>query len=265
VKSLKNILFFICIAAYLVVVTGFISNRERVQKIRDFKIRVVDSSENQFIHTSDIMQMLHMSNETFMGKESGAVDLEHIETSLKKRQIIDKADVFVTEPGVLHVEISQKTPFVRVFNRYGQGYYLDKAGNIIPLYGSFSPFVIVANGYIAEPFTVGKTLNILEVKHDSLTRSLHTIYDVYKLASFITGDSFWKSQIEQIYVNRNYDFELIPRVGSHVIELGKVEDLEEKFENLKILYLRGFNRIGWNKYEKISLKYKNQVVCTKIQ
>jgi cell division protein FtsQ len=103
------------------------------------------------------------------------------------------------------------------------------------------------------------------VKHDSLTRSLHTIYDVYKLASFITGDSFWKSQIEQIYVNRNYDFELIPRVGSHVIELGKVEDLEEKFENLKILYLRGFNRIGWNKYEKISLKYKNQVVCTKIQ
>jgi cell division protein FtsQ len=88
---------------------------------------------------------------------------------------------------------------------------------------------------------------------------------VYKLAEFITNDKFWNSQIEQIYVNNNYEFELIPRVGSHIIELGRAEDLNEKFENLKILYLRGFNNLGWNQYEKISLKYKNQVVCTKNQ
>jgi cell division protein FtsQ len=166
---------------------------------------------------------------------------------------------------VLHVEIRQKTPFVRVFNRYGQGYYLDRLGNVIPVSGSFSPFVMVASGFIAEPFTIGKTLNIFEVKHDSLPRSLHTIYDVYKLAEFITADEFWNAQIEQIYVNNHYEFELIPRVGSHIIEMGKVENLDEKFENLKILYLRGFNNLGWNQYNKISLKYKNQVVCTKIQ
>ena len=79
--------------------------------------------------------------------------------------------------------------------------------------------------------------------------SQKTIYDVYRLVTFITDDKFWNSQIEQIYVNNKYEFELIPRVGSHIIELGRVEDLEEKFENLKILYLRGFNKIGWNQYE----------------
>ena len=193
------------------------------------------------------------------------IDLEGIEQSLISRQIISKAEAFITEPGVLHVEIRQKTPFVRVFNRMGQGYYLDREGNIIPLSYNFSPFVLVANGFIAEPFRVSQTLNIFDVKHDSLSASQKTIYDVYRLVTFIRDDKFWNAQIEQIYVNSKYEFELIPRVGSHVIELGSAENLEEKFENLKLLYLEGFNKIGWNQYERISLKYKNQVVCTKIQ
>jgi len=66
-------------------------------------------------------------------------------------------------------------------------------------------------------------------------------------------------------VNSKYEFELIPRVGSQIIELGDAENLDEKFANLKLLYLDGFNKIGWNTYKRISLKYKNQVVCTKIQ
>jgi cell division protein FtsQ len=264
-KQVRNIMFLVAIIAYIIVVSGFIGVKEKTQHIGGLKIRIVDSTENQFILTDDIIDLLDDYHFAPVGKESYTVDLEKIENSLKRKQIIEHAEVFITEPGIVHVEISQKTPFVRIFNRNGQGYYLDRQGNIIPLTRSFSPFVIVASGYIAEPFNVSKTLNIMEVKHDSIARSLHTIYDVYRLADFITRNDFWNSQIEQIYVNNKYEFELIPRVGSHVIELGRVEDLEEKFENLRILYLRGFNNLGWNQYEKISLKYKNQVVCTKTQ
>jgi len=264
-KQLKNILFLSSVVVYLVIVSGFIAGKEKMQKISALQIRIVDSTENQFIQSDHIRSMLEQRKYSLFGKEPSGIDLEEIEASLKSRQIINQAEAFITEPGELHIEIRQKTPFLRVFNRYGQGYYLDREGNVIPLSQSFSPFVIVANGYIAEPFTIGKTLNINQVKHDSIQRSLHTIYDVYRLARFIADDKFWNAQIEQIYVNSNYEFELIPRVGSHIIELGRVEDLDKKFENLKILYLRGFNNLGWNKYGKISLKYKNQVVCTKIQ
>ena len=61
-----------------------------------------------------------------------------------------------------------------------------------------------------------------------------TIYDVYKLADFITGDEFWNSQIEQIYVNNQFEFELIPRVGSHIIELGRAEDLDREIRKSEI-------------------------------
>jgi cell division protein FtsQ len=264
-KPIKDILFLTSLVAYLVIVSGFIGGKEKMQKISALKIRIVDSSENQFIHSADIRSILEQKKYSLFGKESCSIDLEEIERSLRKRQIINHAEAFITEPGVLHVEISQKTPFVRIFNRYGQGYYLDRQGNVIPLSQTFSPFVIVANGFITEPFAIGQTMNIFEVKHDSLPQAQKTVYDLYRLADFISKDDFWNSQIEQIYVTSQYEYELIPRVGSHIIELGRAEDLSEKFENLKILYLRGFNNLGWNQYEKISLKYKNQVVCTKIQ
>jgi cell division protein FtsQ len=260
----KNILFIMLLAVYMVCVSGIISTRENTQKIHSLDVRIVDSATNQYIHTDDIKNLLAQKRFLLLGQKSDAVNLAEIEQSLKSRQIIDRAEVFITEPGVLNLEISQKNPFVRIFNRYGQGYYLDRAGSVIPLSHNFSPFVLVASGYISEPFNIGQTLNINNVRHDSLPVSQRTVYDVFKLAHFITDDDFWNAQIEQIYVNSNYEFELIPRVGSQIIELGQVEDLEAKFENLKTLYINGFNNIGWNQYEKISLKYKNQVVCTKI-
>jgi cell division protein FtsQ len=264
-KATGNILFIASFIAYMIVISGFISSKESLQKIGDLKITITDSTDNQFIRSADIRDILEQRYHHVFGQKSGKVNLEEIEKTLRSKQIINKAEAFITEPGVLRVEISQKIPFVRIFNRYGQGYYLDKQGNLIPLSHYYSPLVIVANGNIAEPFSISRTLNINDVKHDSLPSYQKTIYNVFEVADFITRDEFWNAQIEQIYVNDKGEFELIPRVGSHVIELGTAENLDEKFANLKLIYFKGFNNIGWNQYEKISLKYKNQVVCTKIQ
>jgi cell division protein FtsQ len=264
-RKYRNIVFLILAVGYIIVVSGFISVTEKSRHIGEVQIRITDSTRNQFISKIDIERILDANQFNPVGKEITGLDLEKIEKSLKSRQIVKDAELYITEPGTVRVDVSQKTPFIRVFNRSGQGYYLDRQGNIIPLINGFSPFVIVASGYISEPFQVSRTLNIMDVKHDSISRSAHTIYDVYRLADFITHDDFLNAQIEQIYVNNKYEIELIPRVGSHVIELGKVENLDEKFANLRILYEKGLNNLGWNQYEKISLKYKNQVVCTKNQ
>jgi cell division protein FtsQ len=262
-KKLKNILFLLSAIAYIIMVSGFIGTTEKARRVGEVKIRIVDSIKNQFIRKQDIAKILEANNFNPLGNVMSGLDLEKIEKSLTSRQIVKDAEIFITEPGIVCVEVSQKTPFVRIFNRNGHGYYLDREGHIIPLSTAFSPYVIIASGYISEPFIVNRTLNIMDIKHDTLTRSAQTIYDVFKLANFITQDEFLNSQFEQIYVNSKYEFELIPRVGSHLIEIGPAENLKEKFENLKILYLKGLNNLGWNQYDKISLKYKNQVVCTK--
>jgi cell division protein FtsQ len=57
--------------------------------------------------------------------------------------------------------------------------------------------------------------------------------------------------------------ELIPRLGQHRILLGDTTDLRDKLDRMRTFYLQGLNNTGWDKYELINLKYKNQVVCTK--
>ena len=48
-----------------------------------------------------------------------------------------------------------------------------------------------------------------------------------------------------------------------LIVIGDDQRLEEKFTNLLAFYREKLNAGGWNNYSQISLKYKDQVVCTK--
>jgi len=89
------------------------------------------------------------------------------------------------------------------------------------------------------------------------------LIDLFKLSSFITQDQFLKAQIEQIYVTKTGEFELIPKVGRHLIIFGGIEDMENKFDKLLVFYHQGMNKTGWDKYKTINLKFENQVVCSK--
>jgi cell division protein FtsQ len=84
------------------------------------------------------------------------------------------------------------------------------------------------------------------------------------MASYITRDKFLKAQIEQVFVEPNGEFELIPRVGNHIIIFGGPDNMEDKFDRLFVFYRNGLSRIGWTRYNVINIKYRNQVVCSKI-
>ena len=47
------------------------------------------------------------------------------------------------------------------------------------------------------------------------------------------------------------------------ILLGSVEDYETKFDNLMRVYKDVFSKTGWTMYDTVSLKFKDQVVCTR--
>ena len=87
--------------------------------------------------------------------------------------------------------------------------------------------------------------------------------ELAKFALFLQENDFWNNQIEQIYVHPDNEVELIPRVGNHRIVLGSFVDFEEKLDNLRLFYEKAIPKVGWEKYSIISLKYKDQIVCTK--
>ena len=87
---------------------------------------------------------------------------------------------------------------------------------------------------------------------------------LFSISEYIYNDRFLSSLIEQIYVNSDLTFTLIPKLGTKSIEFGNAENYKEKFENLKIFYVKGFNKKGWETYSSLSLKYKGQIIGKKI-
>jgi cell division protein FtsQ len=54
---------------------------------------------------------------------------------------------------------------------------------------------------------------------------------------------------------------MVPRVGNHIIELGKAENYREKFNNLLVFYREAMPKAGWDRYKRVNIEYKGQVVC----
>ena len=72
-------------------------------------------------------------------------------------------------------------------------------------------------------------------------------------------------QIHDVYrLNvHNGDLTLIPRVGNQKIHFGMLINSTEKLANLYQFYKQAMPVKGWQTYSDISLKYNNQIVCTK--
>lgn len=84
-----------------------------------------------------------------------------------------------------------------------------------------------------------------------------------ELNECLQNDPFWNNQIEQIHVTPTQELELVPRVGDHIVFLGKPKEIKDKLEKLKAFYVKALNKVGWNKYSRINLEFSNQIICTK--
>ena len=89
------------------------------------------------------------------------------------------------------------------------------------------------------------------------------LFKIYKLALFINKNDFLKAFVEEIFINQRNEIEIIPKIGDQVIQFGDIDRMDEKFTYLKAFYHSNTTKGGWNKYATLSLKYKNQIVCSK--
>ncbi|GHU62379.1 cell division protein FtsQ [Bacteroidia bacterium] len=209
---------------------------------KELLVEVVDTLERHYISQSDIVNMLKNAGISPVGKELQLVNTAAIENKLEENKLIKRAECYKTIGGSVNIKIHQRIPVIRIFNNQGN-FFMDEEGVVLPVPRNFSAYIPVASGSIDKEYAKDKLL---------------------EFAFFLQSDKFWNSLISQIYVAPNGDVELTPVVGNHQIILGKMEDYKDHLDKLRLFYEKGLNKVGWNKYSIINLKYKNQVVCTKI-
>ncbi|RYE04701.1 MAG: FtsQ-type POTRA domain-containing protein, partial [Sphingobacteriales bacterium] len=215
-------------------------------------VKVYIPGNQYFIDQQEVDQILQMSSHTLVGRKIEKINIHDLENKLKANPFIESAKVYTEMDGQIRVEISQRVPILRVMNRFDQDFYVDQHGLKMPLSSNFTARVLVANGYIDELFA-----NRVDTLHTPLSVSL------YKTAEYIRKDSLWDAQVSQIYVNKDHEIELIPRVGEQRILLGNADSLDIKFGNLMAFYKQALPKVGWNTYKLINVKFTNQVIGVK--
>lgn len=234
----------------LVVLMSFIEVKKASQKCKDLK--VILPGRNNFIERNEIDRILMDAGGALIGRDLRDINIHKLENSLKSNPFIEFAKVYVDMDGVIHAEVRQRQPILRLINRANVQFYIDENGLKMPLSENFTANVLVANGLIDEDFS-GKV--------DTLNTKLAK--DLFRMAQFIKADTLWDSQIEQLYVDVKGDIEMVPRVGNHKIILGDADSLQSKFKNLLAFYKKAMPKVGWDTYKSINLKFANQVVCSK--
>lgn len=262
--NIVHIVIWALLFAGAAVLVGFVEAEQYSRPCKRVEISIDYGAADILITKKDIDSIMLKTSGMVKGKPLGYINTGSIERAIRQQPYVAKVSVFENNKGTLFIKVTQREPLLRIINRNYESFYLDESGALLPVNQQASARLLVANGYINDSYRKNPAyqVNILSMSDSVFYDSLMT--GLYKLAKYISHDPFLKAQIDQIYVTELNEFELIPRVGNHVIMLGTADDLDDKFRKLIVFYHLGLNKIGWNKYNVINIKFKNQVVCSKI-
>lgn len=242
IKRILLSLIMLLLIAYLVVAVTAFNKRPADRICSDMELAIKDSVNAGFITRQEIATLMHRKGIYPVGKKMDRIHTKSLEKELNKHPLIDRAECYKTPSNKLCIEITQRVPVLRIMSNNGENYYIDNKGNIMPPESKCVAHLAIVTGEVEKSFA---------------TRYLH------KFGVFLQQNDFWNAQVEQINVLPGKEIELVPRVGNHIVYLGKIDNFEEKLSRLRLFYEKALNQVGWNKYSRINLEFNNQIICTK--
>ncbi|TJZ50808.1 cell division protein FtsQ [Sphingobacterium olei] len=213
-------------------------------------LRVMIEGKETFIDQHDISKLINEKYGRVVGKAVKDIPVNQIEESLKDLPYVSNVEIHADMDGVMQVAVQQREVILRIINKNGREFYIDREGKKIPVTLKYVPRVLVANGNISESY--GKPLDDVQSK---------LVKDLVKIVDHIRGDELWENQIVQLYVNAENDIEIVPRVGNEELIIGTADSLDYKLERLKIYYRDIMPKVGNNAYARVNVKYGDQIIC----
>jgi cell division protein FtsQ len=197
-------------------------------------------NENLYLTQGTVNKLLIQKYGPLTNVPKDKVVLNTIESVIETNEMVKSAQVYLTINGELTSKIAQRQPIGRVEGN--SKFYLDEEGGHMPLSRHHSARVPIITGKIT-----GKSLE-----------------DAYVILNYINKDDFLRKNVIGIHIEDEGKYQLRFRVDNFVVNLGDVEDLENKFNNFKAFYAKATKDHSLGEYQVVSLEFNNQVVCTKI-
>lgn len=223
----------------VVALYGFADARSKKRTVSDISIKFL--GDNNLYLTEDAVNKLLIQNYgPVKNRPKEQLVLNTIEEVILSDDMVKNAQVYLTVNGELISKIVQRKPIGRVEGI--SKFYLDDLGKRMPLSKHHSARVPIITGEIT-----GKTLE-----------------DAYVILNYINEDDFLRKNVIGIHIESEGKYQLRFRMENFVVNLGGVDNLNEKFKNFMAFYAKATKDNSLENYAIVSLEFSNQVVCTKI-
>ena len=229
----------ILIFGLIVALYSFTSIKNQNRKLSKTMVQFVGEN-NQFLTRETVNKLLIENNSDIKTLTKVKLDLNKLEKIVNKNNMVEKSQVFLSIDGVLIAIVKQRTPIVRVINN-DTSFYVDYQGNKMPLSDDYSARV---------PLVLGEINN-------NNSAELHTLF------KYIYDDDFLKKNIIGIQLFNNGAIKLMNRNYNYEIDFGRSQNIEKKFNNYKAFFQKAVQDSSITKYKTITLRFTQQVVCTK--
>jgi cell division protein FtsQ len=247
-KKLQKGFGFLTLCLILVGFIGFVEKQAQLKSYLGLEIDLEAVSGVYFVEEKEIEGIVASAfPDMRSGLQLSEVPLAALEERLLGHPFIKSAEASVGQNGIVKVSIKQHEPIARIARPIGADGYITKEGLIIPTSPTYTSRVLILEGDYAE-----QLMN---------QGSVEAMPELLPLIQFITRDEFWNAQVTELEINTKDDIRIHQQVGKQVIEFGDALDFESKFKRIEVLYKEILPRKGWNAYERISVKFKNQIVC----
>lgn len=253
---------YILLMMGVLVLLGFAGESNQSQPCKGFHVNVASKGGLRFIDSASVVRQVYSTMSPMEGKSLKTIPLKRIEELVDAMYYVEESRVFRTLDGLIVADITQRIPIARVINAMNETYYIDDKGKLMKPSNAYSARVIIVSGNINTRYSPSINISELEFENE-LSSQERLLVEINQLIRYIDQDDFLRVWIDQIYINRRGEFELVPRNGVHTIEFGGVDNMEAKFTKLMKFYKHGLTHVGWGNYKRINVKFKNQVVCSK--
>lgn len=245
-KNTINIILYsvltVLVAASIAI--GIAGHRRQVAAVKctGIAVELIDSSQHHFISEKEVIRILDREYGGYRNVPAGNLDLEKMEAVLDQHGMLERHDAYFTSDGILHIRVSQRTPYAKV--REGNAlWYICKGGRCFRVNNDWCPD-------IPQVYGASQISNELWRQRTA------------ELGEYIMGRRDWKRAVEKVGCDSRGEVSIRLRDRKEVFYLGQPTALKEKFKKID-LYLSDISpKLPEDKtYRSVNVKFSNQIVC----
>jgi cell division protein FtsQ len=248
IRKILQVFFTLVVTVGCGIAITSASRMEDDTNLKGHKIEVESDKLYQFLQEKEVEDKIATDRGIVLDSTNvSKLDIAQMEQILKAEPWIEHATLYIDNKRILHIEVKQRIPVARLFLTDGSSYFMDKSLKLMPVKPNYSSYYCVVT-------------NVPVLGNDSASTILKN--NIWALLKTIRSDTFWNAQISQVAVDSGNTFQLIPVLGSHVIKFGDTSRMKEKFSNLLAFYRKVLNRIGWDRYDVLDVRFRGQIVAS---